>query len=347
MEGIGLLITLGTGMFLVSVVSGTLPSRISLGEKHYPWLMCFAAGLLIGCALLILPEGIHTFYDVLGMIYEQPMITNTTARVGGMTSSSSSPAMVDDDGGDGGQQASLVKLLPNSMILSTDLRQPSMDVIRFGRTSKLLGLTLTSHRTIGLTLAAGFIIMIVIEQILSQKRVPVHVAVSDLGNQTQEPRQLLLTAGLMFHAIADGVGLGAASVSDNRKLEMTIFFAILLHKIPSAFGLGTILLHEKYSLRSIRRHLIGFSLAAPLASILTYVMLVRWGRDARTLHEYSALLVIFSAGTFLYVALVETLPGIYRLGLGMSETKRRLSIRQLLSLIIGILVPFLLMAEHG
>lgn len=232
-----------------------------------------------------------------------------------------------------------------SSILSTD--QPLMDTIRFGRTSRLLGFTLNSHKMIGLTLAAGFVMMIVIEQILSQKRVPIHVAVSDLGNQTQEPKRLLITAGLMFHAIADGVGLGAASVSDNRKLEMTIFFAILLHKIPSAFGLGTILLHEKYTPRSIRRHLIGFSLAAPLASILTFLMLVHWGREARKLHEYGALLVIFSAGTFLYVALVETLPGIYRLGLGMPETKRRLSIRQLVSLIVGILVPFLLMAEHG
>jgi len=50
--------------------------------------------------------------------------------------------------------------------------------------------------------------------------------------------------GLVVHAAADGIALGAAAMGDNHQLEMVVFMAIMLHKAPGSFGLATYLLHE-------------------------------------------------------------------------------------------------------
>ena len=63
----------------------------------------------------------------------------------------------------------------------------------------------------------------------------------------------------------------------------------MLHKAPASFGLVTYLLHEGLDKARIKRHLLVFSLAAPLLAIFTYLLL--------TLHEQvpsSASLLLFS-----------------------------------------------------
>ena len=47
-----------------------------------------------------------------------------------------------------------------------------------------------------------------------------------------------------MHAAADGVALGAATLTDKADIEFIIFLAIMLHKAPAAFGLTSFLLHE-------------------------------------------------------------------------------------------------------
>eukprot|EP00116_Pleurobrachia_bachei_P018670 sb/3478932/ len=53
--------------------------------------------------------------------------------------------------------------------------------------------------------------------------------------------------GLVVHAAADGVALGAATLTDKADVEFIIFLAIMLHKAPAAFGLTSFLLHEGQS----------------------------------------------------------------------------------------------------
>jgi hypothetical protein len=52
------------------------------------------------------------------------------------------------------------------------------------------------------------------------------------------------TIGILVHSAIDGLALGAISVSDNSSLELVVFFAIILHKAPAAFGLTSFLLHQ-------------------------------------------------------------------------------------------------------
>lgn len=57
-------------------------------------------------------------------------------------------------------------------------------------------------------------------------------------------RNSTATIGLVVHAAADGVALGAAATTSHHDVEMIVFLAIMLHKAPAAFGLVSFLLHE-------------------------------------------------------------------------------------------------------
>ena len=109
----------------------------------------------------------------------------------------------------------------------------------------------------------------------------------------------------------------------------------MLHKAPASFGLVTYLLHEGLDKPRIKRHLLVFSLAAPVLAILTYLLLTLHGqvllsastslrrRPCKFMLLLTSLLsskgnldtlsgtgtaMLFSAGTFLYVATVHVLP---------------------------------------
>jgi zinc transporter 9 len=78
------------------------------------------------------------------------------------------------------------------------------------------------------------------------------------------------TLGLVVHAAADGIALGAAAASTQTEVEMIVFIAIMLHKAPAAFGLVTILIHHGLDKKRIRKHLLVFSMAAPIGALLTF-----------------------------------------------------------------------------
>lgn len=121
-------------------------------------------------------------------------------------------------------------------------------------------------------------------------------------------RNSTATIGLVVHAAADGIALGAAATTSHKDVEMIVFLAIMLHKAPAAFGLVSFLLHEGIDRQRIRKHLAIFSAAAPLLTLLTYFGI---GQDQKeTLQNVNAtgIAMLFSAGTFLYVATVHVLP---------------------------------------
>lgn len=92
----------------------------------------------------------------------------------------------------------------------------------------------------------------------------------DSSGSLQRRYNTTATVGLVVHAAADGIALGAASTTTHADIQMIVFLAIMLHKAPAAFGLVTFLLHEGLEKTRIRKHLLIFSLAAPLAAIVTY-----------------------------------------------------------------------------
>lgn len=115
--------------------------------------------------------------------------------------------------------------------------------------------------TIGLSLVLGFVFMMLIDQISSS---------SQSSSLKKDEKKLTATIGLVVHAAADGIALGAAATTSHHDVEIIVFLAIMLHKAPAAFGLVSFLLHEGYDRKSIRKHLGIFSLSAPLLTLLTY-----------------------------------------------------------------------------
>jgi hypothetical protein len=87
---------------------------------------------------------------------------------------------------------------------------------------------------IGISLVLGFIFMLMVDQISQSRN----------ENVSPSERNITATIGLVVHAAADGVALGAAATTSHADVEIIVFLAIMLHKAPAAFGLVTFLLHE-------------------------------------------------------------------------------------------------------
>jgi solute carrier family 39 (zinc transporter), member 9 len=140
------------------------------------------------------------------------------------------------------------------------------------------------------------------------------------------------TIGLVVHAAADGVALGAAARTSHEDVEIIVFLAIMLHKAPAgqsfqlfsvitcklntvliqtAFGLVSFLLHEGVERQKIRKHLGIFSLSAPLLTLLTYFGIGQEQKETLSSFNATGIAMLFSAGTFLYVATVHVSRSIY------------------------------------
>ncbi|PWY97406.1 Zinc/iron permease [Testicularia cyperi] len=136
---------------------------------------------------------------------------------------------------------------------------------------------------------------------------------SSASIQTSFGQALTTIVGLLIHAAADGIAMGASSASGDQALTMVVFVAIMVHKAPAAFGLCTMLMSQRLSRASVRKGVGVFSIAAPAGALITYVLLVfvfnpytaqtagsaeSGGINAK--HVGTAL--AFSGGTFLFVA---------------------------------------------
>jgi zinc transporter 9 len=196
--------------------------------------------------------------------------------------------------------------------------------------------TESQHAWIGVALLAGFMLMYLIDKVPEYTKPAKprtrthHIALNNLGRRfnlttSLDPdeeadsfldstegsqirnRSFATTIGLVIHAAADGIALGASSTATNSGLSLVIFFAIMIHKAPAAFGLTSVLIKQGLSKRAARGHLVLFSLAAPCGAIVTWLLanLLGGGRthSAQTTTWWTGMLLLFSAGTFLYVAM--------------------------------------------
>jgi solute carrier family 39 (zinc transporter), member 9 len=142
--------------------------------------------------------------------------------------------------------------------------------------------------------------MMLVDQISSR-----HMHNNDAKDSRRNPTA---TIGLVVHAAADGIALGAAAKTSHQDVEMIVFLAIMLHKAPAAFGLVSFLLHEGIDRQRIRRHLAIFSISAPLLTLITYFGIGQEQKETLNSVNATAVAMLFSAGTFLYVATVHVLP---------------------------------------
>jgi len=197
-----------------------------------------------------------------------------------------------------------------------------------------------AHHLIGVSLVLGFIFMLIIDQLASASKGDVEGGRGKTVNWTA-------TLGLVVHAAADGIALGAAATTNQTDVEMIVFLAIMLHKAPASFGLVTFLLHEGLDKGKIRKHLLIFSVAAPSAALVTFVLLQARGSGSMDTIAATGLAMLFSAGTFLYVATVHVLPEVTSLGHSHGSDKSGgFSKSELFMLILGAVLPLFLSVGH-
>ncbi|KAI5796403.1 ZIP zinc transporter-domain-containing protein [Peziza echinospora] len=131
---------------------------------------------------------------------------------------------------------------------------------------------------------------------------------NDITTSPPSAKSFSTTTGLVIHAAADGIALGAASTAKaNLSLSFIIFVAIMLHKGPAAFGLSAVLLKKGLTKRQTRNHLLVFSLAAPVGALITWALIGilagGGGVNRVSMQWWTGVLLLFSGGTFLYVAM--------------------------------------------
>ena len=154
------------------------------------------------------------------------------------------------------------------------------------------------------------------------------------------PTGWMLLLGLSLHAATDGLAIGAAAASGGVAVTAAVTLAVLIHKAPAAFSLGVFSMHERENRNESIRDVIIFSLATPVMIIVAFYAL------ADLENHLIGLAMLFSAGTFLYVATVDTLPDIHN-----PETGRKALIYVLTGV---VLLTFILLGtdavglvEHG
>jgi len=150
----------------------------------------------------------------------------------------------------------------------------------------------------------------------------------------------IIVLGLSLHSAADGLAIGSAAAGSTEAVTALVALAVLIHKVPAAFSLGVFSMHERENRNDSVRDIVMFSLATPVMILVSFYTLQ--GMDDHLI----ALVMLFAAGTFLYVATVDTLPDIHN-----PETGRAALRNVLIGVVAIILVLYGAEAagliEHG
>jgi zinc transporter 9 len=136
------------------------------------------------------------------------------------------------------------------------------------------------------------------------------------------------------------LAIGSAAAGTSEAVTALVALAVLIHKVPAAFSLGVFSMHEREDRNDTIRDIVMFSLATPVMIIVSFYALQ--GLDEQLI----ALAMLFAAGTFLYVATVDTLPDIHN-----PETGREALRNVLIGVVAIVLVLYGAEAagliEHG
>ena len=264
-------------MFVASLVAGAIPLLgIRTHENVLRWATSLAAGFLISSALLVaMPEGFHM---VSGDEYGNHVAHENRDKVPGKN-------------------------------------QPESEGHEHSQEQVVEGLFgFRSHQAAGLAILVGFMLMLIVESMGfghdlheehhhegSEKDHIHHPASETLGGQGLATP---IVIGLSIHALTDGLAMGAALATGSVSLATPLMLGIIMHKMPAAFSLSAFSQHSQGSVQRTWRELVVFSLATPLALLISWQIL-------RTLEKYwLGLAMLASAGTFLYVATVDVLPNV-------------------------------------
>ncbi|KAI1367834.1 Zinc/iron permease [Xylaria arbuscula] len=393
--GLILLLPLTVVMTLASFLAGALPLSMTLSQSQLRLISSIGIGILVGTSLIvIIPEGIEAVAESsigthhptprgLRMARNGPLVQWTEGLV---------TARTDQTWSRGTEQKSSI----DNLVIVPDNAAGEVLQVRTPADGSETPKDSPSHPEaspaesemptlyIGLSLVLGFILMFLIDRLPRhaseiQPTTPRHISLSNLGASSlsqndeesegflgsltptpKQSRSLATTTGLVIHAAADGIAMGASVSSPDKKLGMIVFIAIMVHKAPAAFGLTSVLLKQGLSKRAARGHLIVFSLASPFGAWLTFILVsfLGGGEQGAVSQWWTGMLLLFSAGTFLYVAMHAMQEGdlpSHDLGSGangygdgsISQRKHaHPQMRETLATMIGMLLPLLTQFGH-
>ncbi|KAL2021069.1 hypothetical protein VTK56DRAFT_7724 [Thermocarpiscus australiensis] len=349
MAGLIFLVVTSVAMAVASFLAGAVPLSLPLGQAQLRLVSSLGSGLLVGsCLIVIVPEGI----EALSAAGENSRHTPQSKALSA------------------GREAA-----GNALGGITRRDEPGQEH------SELPAFY------IGFALVVGFALMFLIDRLPRHavekfQTAPAsrHVSLDNLagpglpeeeesegflGSLTPSPKQtrsLATTTGLVIHAAADGIAMGASATTSNMNAGLIIFFAILVHKAPAAFGLTSVLLKEGLSKRAARWHLLVFSLAAPVGALSTFsvVSLIGGGNmEGESSQWWTGMLLLFSAGSFLYVAMhamqeenhsaghdISSANG-YSDSASLSHRRQgKVQLRDTLATVVGMLLPLLTRFGH-
>ncbi|KAJ5123906.1 uncharacterized protein N7515_007731, partial [Penicillium bovifimosum] len=389
MEGLFTLLALSIVMAITSFVVGSLPLAFTLSPSQLRLISSIGMGVLVGTSLIvIIPEGIETLYSANSLSRKQH-----NARATVVEWQHQAPAVATTFGANGESASNPPSDTPVTGLLSErdqlSGESQTIYVRKEDSTSETSDKESTHedeesspHAWVGIALISGFILMYLVDKLpefaapTKVERTPYHISLDNLGSglrrgstasregglldaqyASRRGHSFATTTGLVIHAAADGIALGASS-SDSG-LSFIIFLAIMVHKAPASFGLTSVLLKQGLSSRTARAHLLVFSLAAPLGALATFLFVQMMGSssaDEAGTHWRTGMLLLFSGGTFLYVAMhtmQENGPGSSPRELPINGYGDRdqdgsdKSMRDLIASVLGMTLPLFLQIGHA
>ena len=190
----------------------------------------------------------------------------------------------------------------------------------------------------GVMVLAGFLVMMMIESLgvghsIHEEH---HNHEGDYGHaHVHHPRGLsgVVAIGLTVHALTDGVAIGSGMASGALDVAVPQLVGVVFHKIPAAFSLGVFGLHEvrqsRATMRSTLFYILLFAIATPAALYFS------WYGLGNMNELWTGVVLLFSAGTFLYVATVDFLPNIHD-----TSTSRGVLLQIVVATVIMLIVVF-------
>jgi zinc transporter ZupT len=176
----------------------------------------------------------------------------------------------------------------------------------------------------GLIILAGFLFIFFVERFLFSR-----------GDRSYEYRHhvvsITVLIGLSVHSLIEGFGLAVGVLQED--ISSVIFLAILVHKVPAAFSLASLLSLSNFSRMKSFGLIALFSIMTPLGALAA----APWFQsgDEATLGALTALVT----GSFLYVSTADLLPEVFH-----SHKNRWLN---LALLVLGIVLILFLGSEFN
>lgn len=183
---------------------------------------------------------------------------------------------------------------------------------------------ISSTRIVSLLILGGILFFFILEKFIHWRHC--HIPTS---KRHPHPFAIMNLIGDGFHNFIDGLIIGASYLI-SIPLGITTTIAVILHEIPQEIGDFGVLLHGGFK----KSKALMLNFLSALTSVLGAVISLIIGSKAI---EFSVILLPIAAGGFIYIAGSDLIPELHK------ESSASKSFAQLLSLVLGILLMFVLL----